>query len=431
MSEKPVAFVASPSYGQLTAGAARGLFRPTEGGLDVQINAAVGSLLAANMNELWCWGLNHVHRGGRLDYWAMIHSDIEPNDWWLDVLVKELDDRGLDVLGAVTPIKDIRGVTSIALARDDGDPWRVHSRLTMKEVYKLPETFTAADIPGGRPLLINTGLWVCRWNQEWARQFHFTINDRIVFNSEKGFYFHQVESEDWFISRAFHELGLKVGVTRKVTLGHQGPMTFVNSQPWGAQEFDEGHLDRSVLATGPSDPFPIDVAGWLTDEEGAELARLAAGKTVLEVGSFCGRSTICLARAARAVTAVDTFDGRGTVAEGDTYPTFQRNLRQYAVTDKVVACRGPSADILPKLPPVYDLAFIDGSHDASSVRQDAELAAACLKPGGVLVFHDYVSPSDPGVREAVEELVAAGGTVLGRCGSMAVVRPPAGAPLEV
>ncbi len=40
-----------------------------------------------------------------------------------------------------------------------------------------------------------------------------------------------------------------------------------------------------------------DVRGWLNDDEGRLLAKYAEGKRVLEVGSYCGRSTIWMARA--------------------------------------------------------------------------------------------------------------------------------------
>ena len=43
---------------------------------------------------------------------------------------------------------------------------------------------------------------------------------------------------------------------------------------------------------------------------------LATAKNVLEIGSFCGRSTLWLARTAEHVTAVDTFDCRGIEGVG-------------------------------------------------------------------------------------------------------------------
>lgn len=206
---------------------------------------APSSLLAYNFNRLWCQALNQSRRE-RIDYFAMLHNDIEPEAGWLDVLVDELEARGLDVLSAVVPIKDRRGLTSTALARPDGNPWRVHTRLTMKEIFQLPETFTSDDV--GYPLLLNTGCWVCRFDESWASQVHFTINDRIDFDPDRADtpYVPQVESEDWYFSRRCHELGLKLGATRKVRLFHYGDIGFDNHRPWG-DDFDSSHLERSVL----------------------------------------------------------------------------------------------------------------------------------------------------------------------------------------
>ena len=429
---RPAVRLGMPGYAGLTGAAAKGFWlATTPGRFAIKRHAVEGSLLANNFNRLWCWALNEA-KTDRCDYFAMQHADIEPDAGWLDVLIDELDRTGLDVLGVPAPIKDARGLTSTALARDDGDTWRVHARLTVAELQRLPETFTAADV-GGRPLLLNTGLWACRFNPEWARLCRFTINDRIVVGPD-GEYRPEVEPEDWFFSRLLNELGLKVGCTRKVRLTHRGPFAFPNDRAWG-DRFDSQAVDRSPLDEAADADvaawFPSDVPGWLTEPEGAELARLAAGKAVLEVGAYCGRSTVCLARTAKWVTTVDPFDGRGTAAEGDTYPAFKAAMHRHGITpDKVAAHRGTAAAVLPKLPAVYDLAFIDGAHDYESVSQDAALAADLLRPGGLLVFHDY-SDRDPGVWRAVDELVAAGGAVLGRVDSLAVVRPPELVPLTL
>ena len=417
---KKVALLGMPGYGELTAGAARGFFRAVDGkSLDLRLKIQASSLLAHNFNVLWAWALNAA-RGGPVDYFAMQHSDIEPEDHWLDKLTGMLDSSGLDVLGVVAPIKDVRGLTSTAVARPDGNTWRVGHRLTMREVYRLPETFTSDDVGG--PLLLNTGLWVCRFREGWAKEVHFEINDRIVFDSKSETYVPEVEPEDWYFSRLLHELGLKVGCTRAVELGHRGGMTFGNAKPWGEYHYDREYLKASAL---PLPEFPHDCVGWLTEGEGAELARLAKGKVVLEIGSFCGRSTVCLAQTARSVGAVDTFDGRGTDHPGDTLKAFRDNLARYGVERRVNILRGTSADVLPTLPRIFDLVFVDGSHDLESVRRDAALAAAVLKPGGLLAFHDYQSAIDPDVTEAVDELLAGGAELLGRCESLAVVRPKA------
>lgn len=313
--ERKIAYLGMPGYGAVTPGAAHGFYRASDcSRLQIILDPKQqSSLLTLNFNRLWVNALNLVHRGQRVDYFAMIHSDIEPEEFWLDKLVDEMEARDLDILGVVTPIKDIRGVTSTALARPDGNNWRVHARLTMREVYRLPETFTSEDV--GYPILLNTGLWVCRFAEEWAKQVHFTVNDRICFDPSKEQYFWEVESEDWFFSRLLHEMGKKIGCTRKIKLGHQGAMTFTNTRPWGEEDYDKAHVAASVVPEQKADWFPRKVVGWLTEEEGIELARLAEGKICLEIGSYCGRSTICLAQKARSVGALDTFDGRGTAMQ--------------------------------------------------------------------------------------------------------------------
>lgn len=419
-----------PSYGSCTDRAATGLYRPSKDpGFDIRIWGYSSSLATGNMNGLWCWALN-ANRKSPVSYFAMQHTDIEPQEFWLDILIEELEAKKLDVLGVVSPIKDARGITSTAMERLDGDPWRVHGRLSMKEIWQLPETFTSADL--GYPLLINTGLWVCKFDEAWCKRILFTVNDRISINPKTGDYFAQTEPEDWYVSRTFNQLGLKVGCTRKVRLEHRGSMAFTNEIPWGQNDFDKEYLDKSVLdGREPADWFPHKVAGWLTEDEGRELARLAKDKVCLEVGSFCGKSTICMAKFARSVGAIDTFDGRGTAIPGSTRKLFVDNLRRHGVSGKVQIYEGESAEMLAALPPVYDLVFIDGSHDRESVLADAERAASVLKPGGLLAFHDYGQASkDFGVTEAVDQLIAGGAVLIGRVGTIAVVRPAAGVLLE-
>jgi SAM-dependent methyltransferase len=432
------AFLGMPGYGEHTAGAGRALWRASRGcgariPVELDVSYSEGSLLAQNFNALWCQALNLCLEGGPgVHYFGMLHADVEPVDFWLDALIEELEAKELDVLGAVVPIKDPKGLTSIALAREDGDTWRPHCRLTMREVHRLPETFTSEDC--GRPLLLNTGCWVCRFDIEWCKKVGFTINDRITFNTTTKKYQAQVEPEDWYFSRLCHELGLKIGATRKVPLCHAGKTRYVNYEPWGSQTFDAAYVPESVipLPEVAGCPFPEDVDGWLTPSEGKALADLAKGKHVLEVGSYCGRSTICLARTADHVTAVDPFDGRTTPRPKPTYETFRENVGRYQVGHKVRAFRGTFDEfcrddrILP-----FDLIFIDGAHDYDSVKNDIRHALRLLAPGGLLAFHDFREHDgqhdgrwDEGVTRAVRELIADGGELVSVHSTLAVVNPP-------
>src|SRR5262252_6850045 len=175
MSDPKNIILGMPGYGRQTSAAGRGFWRACRD-QRTMLNAYYnGSLLASNFNQLWCLALNHVHEGRPLEYFAMLHDDVGPEDFWLDKLIAELEDKQLDVLSVVVPIKDSRGMTSMAL-QDPEDNWLPYCRLTMHDVYALPETFTSAD--AGAPLLLNTGCWVCKWDQDWCRQLHFEVNDR-------------------------------------------------------------------------------------------------------------------------------------------------------------------------------------------------------------------------------------------------------------
>ena len=424
MTERHV-FLGMPGYGRLTAGAARGFWRACQRTENVWHQYQEGSLLACNFNALWCGALNLVHQGKPVDYFAMLHDDIAPEDGWLDKLIDELEAKQLDVLGVAVPLKDTRGLTSLALHKED-DNWMPQCRLSMHDLFELPETFTSKDV--GAPLLLNTGCWVCKFG-DWAKQVHFEINDRIVFNRAANRYQAQTEPEDWFFSRLLHEMGLKVGATRKIRLCHQGDMGFSNEHPWGTEPFDREHTDKSPVPGA----FPHDVPGWLLVNEGKELTRLAKGKRVLEIGSYCGLSTVCLARSAREVVACDYFDGRGTDRLTDTFPMFQECLKRHGVAGKVEVC-SPDAEF-PE--PEYDLVFIDGAHDYESVRRDIIRASRVLAPTGLLVFHDYREyPQqdgrwDEGVNRAVRELISEGGRLMSTTGSLAVVSPAAVSLLEV
>ncbi len=418
-----------PGYGKQTSAAGRGFWRACRDMSGVWNAYQNGSLLASNFNQLWCLALNLVRSGQRVDYFAMLHDDIGPEDFWLDKAIGIMEAKNLDVLGVVAPIKDTRGMTSMALHKDDDD-WMPLARLSMHDVYELPETFTSEDI--GHPLLLNTGCWVARWNQEWCEKVSFRIQDRIVFNRAAGRYQAQTIPEDWDFSRQLHEIGrgptahvkpLRIGATRAIALQLEGEMAFTNTRPWGSDPFDTETCTKSPVPNA----FPRDIKGWLLPEEGKALAELARGKRVLEIGSYCGLSTVCMARTAEHVTAVDYFDGRATPKPADTHIEFWANLERHGVADKVTTCH-PEAEI-PL--PAYDLAFIDGAHDYEAVKADIARACEVLAPGGVLALHDYGQPVHPGIKQAVEELVAEGGSILSVHETIAVVRPPASIPLEV
>lgn len=245
-------FLAMPGYAGVHARAARAFWGcPTNGKHRCLPSASGGSLLAQNFNNLW-WTASEVAKERELDYFVMLHSDVAPEPGWVDVLVSEIERTGADVVSAVIPIKDRRGLTSTAIEDTDCE-WSPLRRLTMTEVIRLPETFGIADLgyTDGRALLVNTGCWIADLRKPWAFDrtdpVTFTIRDRVRFN-DSGKPCCDVVPEDWNFSRWLHRKGCVVKATRAVPLHHfDGASSgYPNDTPWGEWQDDRAYAEKHL-----------------------------------------------------------------------------------------------------------------------------------------------------------------------------------------
>jgi len=138
------------------------------------------------------------------------------------------------------------------------------------------------------------------------------------------------------------------------------------------------------------DAFTQNVAVWqkvLEPYAGREDLRY------LEVGLFEGRSAIwmlenVLTHPSSRLVGIDPFDDPYGV-EG-VEARFYANLEKSGAAKRVQVIKGYSQLELRKLPlESFDIIYIDGSHDAPDVLEDAVLAHRLLKAGGMLMFDDY------------------------------------------
>ncbi|MER5181371.1 class I SAM-dependent methyltransferase [Streptomyces sp. NPDC002896] len=160
--------------------------------------------------------------------------------------------------------------------------------------------------------------------------------------------------------------------------------------------------------------------GFMPVSEGLALyaAAVEAGRLglpLLEVGTYCGRSTILLADAARAagVTAVTVDHHRGSeeqqpgweyhdpetvdpeVGRMDTLPLFRRTLHKAGLEDHVIALVGRSPQVARLWNSPLGLVFIDGGHTDEHATGDYEGWAPHVAEGGLLVIHDvFPDPAD-------------------------------------
>ena len=164
--------------------------------------------------------------------------------------------------------------------------------------------------------------------------------------------------------------------------------------------------------------------GFMPVDEGDALHRAASeaaarrpGLPLLEVGSYCGRSTVWLGAAARAndtvVFAVDHHRGSEENQPGwewhdetlvdpetgliDTLPHFRRTIARAGLEDVVIAVVGASPTVARNWKVPLAFLFIDGGHGVEPARLDYELWTPHVAPGGTLAIHDvFPDPADGG-----------------------------------
>jgi predicted O-methyltransferase YrrM len=156
------------------------------------------------------------------------------------------------------------------------------------------------------------------------------------------------------------------------------------------------------------------IDGWLTPAEASGLFEIAQTTSraserdpiVLEIGSWKGKSTFCLAQGLRAgeIHCIDPFNADGEPESKAIYERrqghnqlldqFKQNLSSVPPGVRIQIHQGYSHQFTQQFPSL-DLLFIDGDHSIKGCRYDFENYAGHLCPGGILAFHDY----DPGRKE--------------------------------
>lgn len=160
----------------------------------------------------------------------------------------------------------------------------------------------------------------------------------------------------------------------------------------------------------------LAIHGWMSKMEMFCLAHFAReSETILEVGSYKGRSARCLAdNTSGKVYCVDPWTSKyirenGKQHEGispDVLDEFKANLKDHIEKDKVHVCQGNLTFFVDKLPRM-DFAFIDGDHRYAEVKKDINHCKQLVKHEGIIAGHDYGHADWPGVKRAVDELFPA------------------------
>jgi len=155
-----------------------------------------------------------------------------------------------------------------------------------------------------------------------------------------------------------------------------------------------------------------NIKGFLDENEGQHLYEIAleAGKLgpCLEIGSYCGKSTIYLGTACRETDSIlfsiDHHQGSEEQQPGqeyfdpelfdaqtgcvDTFKIFRKTIETADLEDTVVpmVCKSEVVARLWATP--LSLVFIDGGHTYEAAVADYNAWAGHIVPGGYLLIHD-------------------------------------------
>jgi len=176
-------------------------------------------------------------------------------------------------------------------------------------------------------------------------------------------------------------------------------------------------------------------------------AEAVPGAPLVEIGSWCAKSTLYLGAAAAVhhtlVFAVDHHRGSEEQQPGwewhdpslvdpdagvlDTLPTFRRTVRAAGLEATVVAVVGESAAVARHWRAPCALVFVDGGHGPVPAHADYDGWAPHVAPAGLLAVHDvFPDPADGG-RPPYEIYLRAlddGFVEVSATGSLRVLRRP-------
>lgn len=181
-------------------------------------------------------------------------------------------------------------------------------------------------------------------------------------------------------------------------------------------------MSHSNDLDAPDLPIDIEtVKGFLDPEEGAKLFAIAMRQAVkglcVEIGSYCGKSTVYIGTACQNVSgrllAIDHHYGSEENQPGEEYydpdladpdrqgmsslRQFRDTMRRASLEDCVIPILSPSDIVAPVIHGPIAFVFIDGGHSQAAAMADYRNWAGKLMPGGILAIHDvFPNPADGG-----------------------------------
>lgn len=156
--------------------------------------------------------------------------------------------------------------------------------------------------------------------------------------------------------------------------------------------------------------------GWLTKNEQdclCKLAKSCTGKGVIvEIGSWKGKSTICLAKGSQLgrrvpIYAIDPHTGAPehhaifSTTEIWTFDEFKKNIKEAGVEDLVNSIVDRSENVAKNWDKPIEFLWIDGAHAYESALLDFKSWYPHLIDGGIIAYHDNIGEVKAVVKEKI------------------------------
>lgn len=174
--------------------------------------------------------------------------------------------------------------------------------------------------------------------------------------------------------------------------------------------------ERRAKAVAAKGFMPTDEGDALYDA-GIAAAAAVPGAPLIEIGTYCGKSSIWLGSAAESAgTVLFTIDHhRGSeenqagwehhdptlvdpvVGRMDTLGIFRHTIADAGLEASVIAVVGDSPVVARHWVAPAALVFIDGGHGSEPAHTDYEMWTPRIAPGGLLCIHDvFEDPAEGG-----------------------------------
>ena len=146
----------------------------------------------------------------------------------------------------------------------------------------------------------------------------------------------------------------------------------LNSSP------EPAYLQELAAETRSSIDMPQMLSGHVQGRFLSLMSKLLAPKLILDIGTFTGYSSLCMAEGLAQGGVLHTIDIKTPLA-----PLVDRYIRMAGFHDRIHQHLAPAMEVVPRIEGTFDLVFIDA--DKQNYVNYFDLVVDRIRPGGLII----------------------------------------------